>query len=535
MIPRSRYRPRTLYRIAFENLQNVVTGVCREIFVVFGEYEEIGCRRAIWGFQNYLQQSLTRPVFQQLVDEKDSDDKHTRHGTKTIFHGIKRIRNLVYCHQSITRLRVGEWRKAKTYTHKAGPNFSVDCHFWYDILLTLRNLVSLELCDMSVDSFLIMVGETCKKLEELYLCTCIQPALINLAPGTIVPGPYRNDTAMVSDEGLKGLLGCQELRIIRMGGIRRMIFKNDFTKEGVYNLMLNLPKLEFTDLISMGQIFMDPEIQRQGKIMNLTAFYECEYHPLDFCQFGSLFPKIQDIILEVPDHVLWGITHHLYCNHALGTLIESGLDGLTGLKLIMVPYTKTLNRFITLKGSSVTEFIHRVSFREGISSEQILHLGQHCPNLVKVWLSNVCEQKKSSKTRLLRWKKQSSFPNVKYMTLTGCALALPAVLLSTTRLKTLVLHDTHKTPVDQVFFSILSHNKLKCLQHVTFKAVASMEIMTSMCQECDQLQEIAVLESSYINQTNVKRALEYLRRMHLYIDLKVIKVSDLYEIGTCPR
>ncbi|KAF6202125.1 hypothetical protein GE061_004523 [Apolygus lucorum] len=253
--------------------------------------------------------------------------------------------------------------------------------FYEDRIRRMSNLVALNLKMVATDDLLRIVGLHCPNLQLIDIISKM---------GTMQTISTINALKLeffVSDAGLRYLHPLKNLKRIIM---RKIVGSNCggklVTYEGIRDLVMTLPKLEYIRYNNMGFVVAgtDSSCMVNGLFpngldhFNLRQLHDDHASVEHIEKMEKLCPKLTTLCLYVPP-TSPGHDFRVVAENCLDRLSTSPLE-LGAISLRAFPCGDAFHRFCSVKGQFLKNLkMHTIV---EISMKSLLLIGKHCPNLV---------------------------------------------------------------------------------------------------------------------------------------------------------
>ena len=501
--------PRSLFRIALLQVETLVNTACKNIESACGTYSENACQEQIAFLQDYLLSNIPGIVLDDVCEERTT-------GLKQDF----RISLAVYMHTNM--------RKFSVSSRRVDMKLDVDDSFWLDRLSRLHNLLVLDLHLICTDEILEVVGNNCRKLEEINIVSKMEPVhVMNQTQETFNALKLK---FFVSDVGLHHLCNCKLLKKVTMNKILRSQYGGRMmTVGGIRNLVKSLPCLQNITYDDMGLVISE----EMEDIDQLPLTHLSDYHPKPshIVAASQLCYNLQHLCLQFPSQ-----TSECSAADILVSLARSELR-VSVLELVQFPFGVEMARLLESKGMFLRSLlIHSADY----FSSRVMHLiGQSCPNLKNLHLKQLLGFTDMNSNNLQfcsLYHVDNMFQNLHCFYLGGRdwnpAELLPICLLHARQLETLTIVQMHyQESLDEVLAHITSINPLKELKavHMFTGRILSSATIRYFFKYCPKLTELSFLQNSNIVSEDIKNLHDEVCQNNL--DLKIY-MMDLNRLVT---
>lgn len=429
----------------------------------------------------------------------------------------------------------------------------LDDYFWCSQIRRLTNLVYLNLKLITTDEILVLVGQSCPKLEVVNIVSRMKQDINSeLTPGITFK-------FCVSDYGLRALGNCKNLKKITMNKIVNSANSTDrggISHQGIRELLSKLPRLEYISFGSIGKI-LNGEFPADSSF-KLKFFSEVDPHHVDVDRIQRLCPHTQHVCLSVPINITAYGEINIQtgpCDSILSALAESDLD-LRILDITHFPYQEAFKNLLRSKGKNLEELVYRSN--NFLCSEHIQFIGEQCPNLQRLTLKDVGpERNRGVPTSSYGTLQRKLFQNLKSLSISGKkfniwrivfslklvfahflisgqrwnpTLLLTMLLASATDIRQITLINmSNYSPSDSALLKLLQHNQLKELQTLNLYSgcYVSMPLLRQFTFQCPKLNNLSFLQYDNIETAEVEAFRVEITAKNMDIKLCCLEMLDL--------
>ncbi|KAJ8866027.1 hypothetical protein PR048_033551 [Dryococelus australis] len=340
--------PNRLWDITLKLVDNLVIRASAAIQELYGSYDNKECRTQIEMFQQYLLSYIPSVVLEQVLNQCQQ---------QRCLNSDNRIWFSIFMHKNMKLLQV----QVNIRENRA------DDAFWIENLKNLGNLVELDLHLVCTDEILEVVGCYCRKLTSVNIMSKVET---DIPSGSLLfPFNAMKLKFFVSDEGLRHLSNCQNLRVVTMSSlIRSHCGGRTMSVAGIRQFIKSLPCIQYVSYSDMGVVIADD----MDDIRSLPLVRINDSHPQvsHIKAMSRLCPRLQELALTA----VYSQTNTV---EVLNALRESDLE-VEDLELVNFPASDSLMNFIKVKGSFLTRLCLKIRC---ITFDMVSNIGQFCTNL----------------------------------------------------------------------------------------------------------------------------------------------------------
>uniref|UniRef100_A0A0A9XPQ9 DNA-directed RNA polymerase II subunit rpb1 n=1 Tax=Lygus hesperus TaxID=30085 RepID=A0A0A9XPQ9_LYGHE len=499
-----------LERLCIENFNQYVMGVVKELREVYGLHTPL-TDPCIQTVLQDLHKYLLENSYPSLVDELLESVDAQRVGERA-----RQMLLEVYMHDGMVR-----FNPTFRAINPSPPTF------YEDKISKMVNLVALNLKMVATDELLRVVGENCPNLQLIDIISKM---------GTMQTISSINALKLeffVSDEGLRCLRPLKKLRRIIM---RKIVGSNCggklVTYEGIRDLVMSLPKLEYIRYNNMGYVVggTDCSAMVGGFFPNGETHFNLRHLHDDHAsvdhieKIEMLCPKLTTLCLYVPPTP--GHNTKETAEKCLERLSTSTLN-LHAVSLRAFPCGDEFYRFCSLKG----EFLRHLKMHTIVemSVKSLLQIGKHCPNIIS--LDFITSTTLAESSRLEYEEHQGKyFQKLEHLTVIGQNTDLEAILsictYNASYLETLqIMNYGFIKAARSALLKLMERNKLQYLQSfVSYGFEFNLDHLTKFLVGTTSLERVAITEG--------EPYAEYLTDVKLRHNLKY-RVTDAIPTRTC--
>lgn len=373
-----RKQPKSLVDLAIGESAQVIFKLCVQIESKWGDYNEPMAKAQIQYLQNHLLETIPLALFNKLHERRSQSLEYELRDHRILLG--------VFLHKNL--------RSLSTLSVSLRALIASD-DFWLEVLPTLKNIVELNLKLTCTDEILHVVGENCPKLESINCISKMSTVNRNF-PSNLNFNALKVEL-FVSDEGLKSLTKCKKLKKVTMNRkINSQCAGKKPTIDGIRNLVKTLPELEYLTFDDLGSV-ISTGMEDCGPLSLLQL---SDTHPTSdhIKEMARLCPNLKELLLIRPINMdngnfeNAGLNDSVYGSDVLTILSNTNLR-LELLGLEHFSFDLNLVNYLTVKGHHLTS-LKLFGHYEQITSEEILIIGEACPNLVGLHLLGLSPERK---------------------------------------------------------------------------------------------------------------------------------------------
>lgn len=498
--------PRSLFKIALAHVEALLSLSCRNIERTYGNYSENICQQQVVVLQEYLLSNIPGMVLDEVFEVQTARMPETNKQDLRIILAL-------YMHSNMRKFSIHNW--------PVGFKFDLDNAFWVQHLMTMHNLVVLDLHLICTDEILEVVGTNCRKLEQINIVS-------KLGPVHTMNQTHESFNALklkffVSDVGLSYLCNCKLLKKVTMNKILRSHLGGCMmTVAGIRALVKSLPHLQNITYDDMGLVISE----QMEDVQQLQLTHLSDYHPrpTHIAAAARFCCNLQHLCLCFPNQ-----TSVCSATDILESLAKSSLR-VPVLELIHFPICIEMAHLLESKGSFLRSLL--IESTDYIPLRAIQLIGQACPGLRNLHLKQLLgDDKQSSSLEMCNlFNIQHTFHNLRCLYLGGWnwnpAKVLRLCLLHAKQLETLSVVDTFPQKYqDDIIATIVTTNPLQELKavHILTGRILSITTICYFIKHCPKLKEISFVRSANITSTQVKELCDEVYKKNL--DLKIYAVE----------